>query len=486
MSPRRVERGFRYIIPNRATKWTVTINDVDVSDYVLSGVFTRGTIGEECTCDIELENSGENYTGAFTYGNDIIFKMDFSDGSTVQFKGYVEEITNKLQDTFTLMIKGSHLTARLLDIMVTEEFEGASVTDIFKSIVDEYLTGYTYANVETIDTSVNIKWINRPFYDCIVDLCIFGNCDSFLDNDLDFHLFTKGSKQITTDAIWEEDALLELTGLGTDSIDVRNKIQVYGASGGLPVIHTSPDTSSQTTYGVKEKVITDSSIIDEVKAKDLGDAELEQIKNPETKGSADCLFLPGLYPGCSTHVRSQPQGIHDFYRVVKYSYVVPAEGTTVVFSEERGLPKLFKERIQKDMGQETIVNPFKMNYTYNFLYNDYVKTDEESSNNITISDGKLTITSGATGNWISNTTTADASATKCQVMVKGENITGNVVAHVSFDGTDNYQKVSLDRTVNGVPSSGEISLDTAGSEPKLKLEINSTDTQIDAAVLLYK
>jgi len=487
--PRRVTPVYVWVPPDRSqTDWSVTINGTDVTDYILSGKFTRGLIGEDCNCEIELDNSGENYTTSFQIGQEIIFYMDFSGGTTSQWKGTINEIKKQINDTgFILKINGSHYTAGLVDVTVTEEYTNSTITDIWKDLVDTYLTAHTYTNVETITTDVNVKWNNKPLLDCFVDLMNLGDCDAFLDNDKDFHLFTKNSKLNDSNeaGVIIDDALNELYGLGEDSVDVRNKVVVYGESGGLPVIYTTQDSTSQSTYGVKEKIVTDSSIVDEDQAEAFSDAENTNLKDPPTKGSASCfLFLPGLIPGYKSWVICPPQQVHDRYRPVKFTFSIPDCTTEVFYTQERGIAKLFKERIQKDLGQETITNPFKMLYSYNFTFNDYTKTDENASNNITISEGNLQITSGVTGTWISQPKTTSITATKCQVMISGEAI--DVTPYVSFDGTDNYQSLSFDRTMNEILSTNEITITNQGTIVRLKLVINSASTIIGSVGLYWK
>ena len=139
--PRRKKQAFILIPPERKTKWTCTINEIDVSDYILSASFTMGLIGEDTGCEIELENSGEQYNDVFLMGHNIVFKMDFDDGSTTQWKGKVEKIQNLLNNSgFILKIGGSHLTARLLDITVTKEYTNTSVSNILRDLIAEYLT----------------------------------------------------------------------------------------------------------------------------------------------------------------------------------------------------------------------------------------------------------------------------------------------------------------------------------------------------------
>ncbi len=476
--PRRKERAFVWIPPDRKTKWTCTIAGTDVSDYILSGKFPRGIISEELVCEIELDNSGEQYTNKFGARDTIIFKMDFVDGSTKQFEGEIEEI--KRTDTdglFKLSIKGAHYTSQLLDIMVTDEFTGAQISDIRKNLIDNYLTGFSYSNIETNTTTIDIKFVNKPLLDCFIDLDTIGDEDTYVDNDKDFHSFSRSSKNNDNEAIVWDDSLIELRGLGTDSIDVRNKIVVYGEAGGLPVLFTSTDSSSQTTYRVKEKIITDTSIVDEDQAEAFGNAEKSQLANPLEQGSALCYFMPKLNPADMCYVIYPPYKVHARYRIVKYVFNIPMEQTEVFFNQERSIPNLFKSRILKEMGQETIVNPHKMTHSYNFTFDNENKIDSLSSSNYVLSESKIRKASGVeTGTIISIKKDTPVSVSSVHVLAIGEVLDG-ATYWIQADSGAEYQQVSLDTLE---------SITNIGTELRLKIIITSANTRIDSIAVLYK
>jgi hypothetical protein len=335
----------------------------------------------------------------------------------------------------------------------------------------------TYNNIDDIDTEVSVRWNNKPFLDCVVDLMKLGDVDCFVDNDNDFHLFKKNSKNNDNEAVVWNDSLIELRELGKDSIDVRNKIIVYGEAGGLPVIHTSTDSSSISTYGTKEKVITNSAITDESIAADLGDAEKVLGKSPTDKGSADCFFMPNLIPGHLIYVIFPPSKIHDRYRPIRYTFKIPEERTEVVFSQERGIPKLFKERIEKSLSQEVITNPHKMTHSYNFTFDDEDKIDIDASSNYEIGESLIWKTSGTeTAIIISNEKEASDAITAVHVLANGETLDG-ATYWVQADSSADYQQVTLDTLE---------SITDTGTELRIKIIISSDDTRIDSLVVMYK
>jgi len=481
-TPRRIRRTFRWIAPDRKTKWSCTIDGIDVHDFIRAS-FPMGLITEELVCDIELDNSGEDFTDRFKAGHIIIFKMDFSDGTTVQFEGEVEEIKSKINaNGFIYSIKGSHYTAKLLDIMVTEEFTNAQISTIKTSLISDYIPDFTSTNVEENTTVINIKFVNKPLLDCLIDLDIQGDEDSYISNSKDLNSFKKNIKNNNNEAVVWNDSLFELKGLGTDRVEVRNKITVFGEAGGLPVIHTAKDSVSRTTFGTKEKVITDTSIINENQAQETADAENTRLKNPEAFGSATTLFMPQLNPGDSVYVISPPHNIHARFRLVKYVFKVPEESMEVFFSQERSIPKLFKDRIKKDLAQENIVNPFKMEFSFNFgSESGFVesKKDATSSNAVEIVEGNLRlITGNESGNMISIKKDTLDTVTSVSLQVRGETLDG-VTYYVNADGTNNWQAISKDTEV-------VVDSDKQGKKLRLRIILTNEDTRIDSIALLYK
>ena len=478
--PRIRRQMFIWIPPNRTTKWSCTIAGIDVTNFILFGDFPHGLISEELLCEIEVDNSGEDFTGKFQARDEIIFLMDFSAGTTVQFKGELEEALPKDQDgLFKIAIKGAHFTAQFLDINASEEYTGAKISDIRKDLIDKYLPGFTYTNIEENEKTIDITFVRLPLLDCFLKLDIEGDEDTFIDFDKDIHTFKRESHNNDNEAVVWNDNLLDLRGLGKDSAEVRNKIQVLGELDGLPVVYESEDSSSQTTYRAKEKIVTDNAVTDEDQAKSLADAERDQLKNPKVQGSADSLFMPQLIPGYMTHVIHPPQKIQARYRPVKFVFHVPDESTTVFFNQERSIPKLFKDRIRKSQEQEKNVNPFKMKRSYLFSYNDESKTDLASTSNITFEDGKIKKTPGTeTGTWVSNVKTSDLAAVSASLEVIGEDL-GGATYEFQADSQADTQSISPNAT-----SATEVA--NTGTQIKLIIKITSDNTRIDTAGLYWK
>jgi hypothetical protein len=476
--PRRREPGFIWIPPARPTKWSIIIDGTNVSDTLFSGVFSRGIIGEDLGCEIELDNSNEQYTDFFTFGDVIQVKADFSDGSTIQWEGVLEEQQKKLNDNgFVLLIRGSHYTGKLLDVTVNKQFTSSEVSSVLTSIITEFLPGFTFNGVQaTSETADTITWNNKPFFDCVYDLMQLATFDCYVDDDKDFKFFERGSRINDNEAMVWDDGLFELRGLGQDSIDVRNRTIVYGESDGLPVISTTDDDDSQDTYGIKERIIKDTSISNEDQADGVGLSENESNKNPETKGTGEGYLLPTIKPGDSIYVIYPPQNVHDRYRAVGYTLKFPEEKIEVNFAKMQTVPKLFKDRQKAELRNEKITNPFQMKHSFNFSFDDLSKIDTASSINIEVSEGFLKTITGNDGTMISTTKTTASDVSKVHLKVIGDSIAGNTY-FVSADGGVNFQQVTTEM---------ETTITNTGSSLKLKVILASSDARLDAVALLYK
>lgn len=480
--PRREERGFIWIPREKNTKYSIEIDGVDVTTDVISSEWTRSIIGLESPCKLTLIDTDGFYADTYVGGEVVELLLDFSDGTTSQWKGKLERPKKKFGTAYTIEVVGSHYQSNLLDITVTEQYDGVLTDDeIFKDLVDKYLTGYTYTNVSAGTITPTVRWDNKPLWDCIVDLCDLSVRDASLDSDKDFHYFDKESIENTTDAIVWGDNLLEIENLGVDTIDVRNRVIVYGEDDtGLPIVYQTPDTNataSQALFNLKEKVIKDNSIKTYEQAKETGDSELEAQKNTSEKGEIKSLILPDLNPGDMLWVTNPVQKVNGKYRIVKYTHFLPIEQTKVIISKEKTIPQIFKDRKKAELQLQKITNPYKMTDSYNFTFDNFNQIDQSLSVNTTVFEGYLKIIEGGgtTGTMVSSLRTALSDITYVQLKVVGD-VLSSTKYYISTDNGDTYNSVELETEIS-VP---------AGTTLRVKVELNSILTLIDSLVVLYR
>ena len=475
--PRRRERAFIWVPIPKDTRYSIEIDGVDKRKDIISAEFTRAIIGFESPCRINIIDTDGTLAGTYIGGETIELKMDFSDGTTSQWKGKLERPKKKSGDAYILELIGSHHQAELLDITVTEEYSGGTSADtILKSLVDTYLTGFTYTNVSSSTTNPTIKWNNKPFYDAVVELCNRAGFDCWVDSDKDFHFFERESINNDDMAIVWNDTLLEIEGLGIDTIDVKNRIIVYGEDeAGNPIVYQADDAASQTTYGIREKIIKDSGIRTYEQAKELAEAELASQKSTSTSGKVKTIIWPHLKLGYMTYIIHPIQKIHARYRVVKYTHFLPNEMSSVVVAKEKTLPIILKNRKLAEEGSESLINPFKMRNSYNFSFDDFTKIDQVLSDHITVLESNLKISTGTVGNMISNKRTSPSDITKVHLKVVGDALSGTKY-YISTDDGINFNEVALESKVTV----------TAGKSLRVKINLNSASTLIDSFVVMYK
>lgn len=470
---------FKIWLPRtRTLVYSVEIDGTDVTTEILSAEFTRGILGIGCPCKVTLVDPDGDYAKLYTGGEVIEFKCDLTTGATSQWKGKLERPQRQSGDNYTIELIGSHYQSDLLDITVTEEYdEDTPISDIFKELVDGYLTGFTYTNVGTETTTPKIKWNNKPLYDCILDLCTIANYDCYVDSDKDFHFFEKESNVNQNEAIIWNDNLREMVSFGADNLDVRNRIIVYGEDeSGLPIVYQTDDSTSQSTYGVKEKIVKDSSVRSYEQAKSLGDAMLANEKEKESGGEFRILLASYLNPGDMVWIAQPVLDISGTYRVVQFTSKIPMEETTVIISKEKTIPGLFKERKVAELGSENLTNPYKMTGSLNLTFDAVSDYDNLASSNIEISEGNLKTISGAAGSMVSQRRSSDTTITSVHLKIKGDALSGTVYK-ISTDDGGIWETVKLEEKVNLVHT---------GDKLRLKIELNSADTRIDSAVVMYK
>lgn len=474
----KLSRGKIWLPKDRTISYVIEIDGTDVTNDVISAEFTRGIFGVESPCKVTLIDSDGTYADTYSGGEVIEFKCDYVSGIISRWKGTLERPVKQFRDAYTLELVGSHYQSELLDITVTKEYTGSDTTDtILKELIDDNLTGYTYTNVTSSTATPTIKWNNKPFYDCVLDLCEVDGYDCYVDTDKDFHYFEQESIENTEEAIVWNDTLLQTFNFGADNLDVRNRITVYGEDEtGLPVVYQANDSSSQTTYGIKEKVIKDTSIVSYNQAKDFGDAILTNEKEKANKGKFLCLLTPGINPGDMIWIAHPIQKIRDTFRIVKYTHKIPNEQTEITISKEKSIPTLFKERKKAELATENLVNPYSMTHSFNFNFDDEDEYDSTLSSNIELSEGNLKTDGATSGIMVSANRLENFNITAVHIKVVGEVIVGTTY-EISTDNGSTWEKVNIDK---------KKILTDSGTHLRLKITLNSASTLIDSVVVMYK
>ncbi len=470
-------RAFHWVPREATPQHDIKIDSVSVKTEIWSAECTRSICPEIGHFKILLDNNNEEFSEKYSGGETVEFFIDLVDGTTRRFKGEIDTIKNKYDTSkgFTLEIAGNHLSGELLNLTVTESYEGdTTVSDILDDLNSTYLTGYTVNYTSTdVTTKPTINWNNKPFWECIWDLTKLINTDAYVNDSKALQFFDKKSIENNNEAIVWNDTMISTEGLGIQSLTTKNKIIVYGEAGTLPVISTSNDTNSQTTFGVKEEVVFDSKIITFEQAIELGAAELELQATPETEGKANAFILPSLSPGDLVWITNPVFKIQGQYKIYKYTHKFPSERTECFIQISREIPHIFKKRIENELALQTITNPFKMTSSWNFVFDSENEITTKDTN-VKIEDSIIKLSSGVEGTFTAIKTVSD-NITRVHLKVIGSALVGTKYKF-STDGGDIKTNLTPEAEIT-VPS---------GRSLWFKVEFNSAETEIDSLAILYR
>ncbi|MHA1827897.1 MAG: XkdQ/YqbQ family protein [Candidatus Heimdallarchaeaceae archaeon] len=474
--PRRRERGYVWVKRNEKSKLKIEIDGVDETSSVVEAGFTLAIIGEESNFKVRLDNNNAAYNDKYVNGETVDFYLDFSDGTTKRFRGIIEKRKKQFGSRGNVMIlEGTNkYHAQLLDVTVTGEFSTYTGDAIYKSLIDDYMSPHTYTNVTSTTVIPDVVFEETPLFNAIIKICNKCGYDAYVDATGDHHFFERESIENNNEYIVQGINLISVSGLQDDLVEIKNSVKVTSEDDeGLPILYTSEDSSSQSTYGLKESVIKETSISNEDQAKALADATRKDA--PVPRGKATSFFLPSAMPGDLIWI-VHGQGIHSQYRIVKITHKFPQMTTSVVIAQSKDIPTFLKERKDREAGLSNLKNPYKMKWSYNFPFDDESNIDQEASNNISISDGSLKMPSGATGEMYSMAKVLPSTVTEAYLLVKGESLDGTTYK-VSADDGETYDNIS---------DKEKITFTQSGTKIKVYVKLTSTNTRINSLALLVK
>lgn len=482
-----IRRGGIIWIPkvhNFNYKVTITRSDgtVDtVTNDIISLDFSQYVVGEVGSFSAELDNNVGTVSMPYTGGETIKIYLDFVDASELKFEGTLDSVMKQMGDAGNVLkLTGSHVSAVLLDVTVTESYIDEPIEDILDEIVGTYAPDFSYNKTTyPCSTTATINWSNKPFWDCVYDLCELVNFDCYVNNSKAFIFFLKESILNTVEAAIWDDNLYSIEGIGTNIVPVRNKVIVYGEDDeGLPIIYTVEDSSSQSNYKLKEKIIRDSDISTEEQAKERGDAELVLLKQTVIEGMVTTYLLPDVNPGEMMWVSNPPKEIHDIYRIYGFVHKILEDTTECIIGKQRRIPSLFKEGIKKDLENEKIENPNKLDYSYNFTWDD--DTDVSTHEDTEVYEGSLQLRlNKTTGTCITNTKTVDSNITYAELRVNGQD----------FASSDFYISIDSGITWEAISIGSKYDVVGLGNRLKMKIILNidteNPNPQLKSTALLY-
>lgn len=454
----------------------------DITDILLMFVIEDGVTEGIGIFEFEIPNPNETYTHAWTGMEIFRFYCDYASGTPtiLRFRGRVEKPSRQGNN---LKVTGRTESLFVQDQTVTQSYE---VIDS-AVILDDIFTIYGQDRFDLTDIPVTsgvlmtINWVEKPFWSCVEDICTASGYDCYISADLKVKFFAQGSIVNTTDAIVHEWNLEDTGDFAPDLQFVKNKIRVYGATiDGVQVFYTANDFDSQSANGVRRRTVNDDNILTVAQAKEVGDFELANEKDPPMVGEVkSVVMLATIQPGESLRVSDPLNGIDPGdYRHVKYKHEFGDSGLTTVVTlnkEPKKISHVFKDRIENEnKAQDTSSNPNDLDYSYV----DTFDVDTGTHDSTAISEGALSTSGAANGTWISDV---------------NETVDGNVVNQVYINMTGvALDQVTIELSSNGgttydvVPLKTLTTLTTSiGNDIRIKILIASSTTQINSMVIQY-
>jgi len=446
----------------------------DLTDLAHSIEIEDGVTESVGRFSFELWNPNETYTGVWTGMEIVRYYSDYgTTASTLRFRGRIEKVS--YQDN-KIRVTGRSESLKLLDISVTKQYTLSDTGTILNDLISNYASDFTSTNVDTSGVYLSPKWYQKPFWECVQELCTAAGFDCYVDSALDFHYFETGSVTNEDEGIVHTYNLIEVGEFAEDISLVKNRIIVYGAiQKDTQLIYTAKDTTSQTDYGIREQIINDENITNYTQAKDYADYLLAESKDPPVVGEVKGLLLATIQPGDMIRISSPLDNLPPgSYKAISYKHSIGESGLFTIISvnkEPRRISHIMRDRIQQEyQKQDTSLNPYEMRYSYNFLF----ELDSGIHVNTEIIDGVLKLKNGqSTGNWISELLSVP-SLNSVYIIINGETITGALFYLSGDSGTTWYN----------ITNKTKIGL--IGNGLQIKVVISNTDTQITSLSLLYK
>lgn len=468
----------------------------DITDRIVSGEYTDGVTETIGNFNFTIDNSDQYYIGIISLYDKIKVYYDYNaTPSTLKFVGLIEKVSNQNEN---LRVSGRSTGSRVMGITVT--YSTTNYThEILSYILTTYASYITQTNIDTTestDESITVNWYQKPFWECVLELCNRSGYDCYIDSSFDFNYFVSGSRENTTDAVVHEYNLVETGEFAPDLSTVKNRVIVYGSVvEEQQILWTEEDSSSIASYDVKELIINDSNIITVAQAQARALYELSISKDPPIVGEVTSIGLPTISPGEKVRISDPLNGLNPaFYTIQKFTHKFdndnPPMTILTVQKEISTIPKILKKRITFETQAIDKTNPNEMRYSWFFDFN--TDSGTHVGNKTEIVNGVLKLKSGeSTGEWNSEVNALSENVTYCEIRAKGSGPYSLLYSATNTDGT--IYQVSTDNGItyqpggtSSIPLNTKYTLSPPGQNLKIKIVLNSASSLIDSCCLLYK
>lgn len=412
----------------RDTNVKIEINDVDVTKLIDSSKWIKPSTLSRGSFTLKLKNAGGRISNVYSKGQTVKCYLDNTDATTLQFRGRIDYPKDILiREGQWLEIEGRHRSYLLSEIQVCHSTNGTPTDtgQILKDIMDKYASDFTYTNVNLSGIKIEVEWNYVPFMDCLRFLCKKAVFDAYVDDDLDMHYFEQGSIFNSSEAIIEGDNFLRTEEIGTDDYYEKTRVIAIGKDDeGIPIIHTA--ISIGEGNDIREVKIQDNSADTYEAVKALAEAELDDLENRPVQAIIVSYGLETINSGDKLWIVVPRQGIYNKYRVIQVVHKFSQkEGWTTESTVEKeilGTEELFKERIREERMVSGVNNINKLDFSYNFKFDDDNLTITHDQTRVSGGLLELSSSSYSEGTWVSKIRELPSNATFVELRYVGKDL----------------------------------------------------------------
>lgn len=402
------------------------------------------------TFTLSLLNDSGKFNNILKHGTKIKVYADLIDINTtptnVISSGYIESKKHGLtnDNVFILNVAGRK-NPQIEDLHITISFDEASAYNAIKSIIDTYFNGViTYNNMDAnmIDTITHI-YINQTAASIIRDILKKIGWSGFIDMNNDIRTFIKGGRRNENNRIIYGDNMLPYSDIGTDYIDNKNRIIMYGnKADDMLLVRTKNNTNLQEQTWIKSDIKNNNQIITIDETDTEAEIELSNSQTSPFYGQVTSAhLLPTLNPGELMFISNQYSEMDDYFNVVTIVHNIDSTGGETVVTINKLEVNSFTE-IKKnknsvnDLITDENINDMKDTVIY-LLFED--NTGLSSTGDLKTNNGKLVLpTSVSQSTATTITHTLNYIPTYFEIKAKGNTDTSISTLKISFNNGNTF------------------------------------------------
>ena len=481
-----------FIPPKFSPVWKIEcVTDtetIDLTELMVKGSYLDGvtsTIGDFEFQILDPNNTNSNKIEEF---DTINIYVDYgTDATTLRFAGKIERKSN--QDQIYLTLSGRSIAMITTGINITYSSSGPKArSTILKELIaivnakNSSSNQITITGIEDDLTEIDVNYEELPFWDIIEGICISGGRDAYIDKDLVFQYFIKGSRENTTEAVVEGINLIEAVDYAKDTQEVYTKVRVYGKKiSDIPIIATSASNTTNTKGIVKELKIDNASVESRTQATELAEAEATDRRIPPTIGSVLSIMLPTLLPGEKVNIVNPINNIPPAaYQINSFRQTFPEDGSPqtelIIQKEKAELATILKSNIKFQSDITDNINKSDMDFSEIITFD----VSSGTFDNTKTYNDLLVVDSGETGGlWTSDTYTLSSNLSKFTFMISGNNLASPYSAFTSHIFYSLNGGASFTQWADGIVEPSD------SNSIVFRIALNQASADVEVVALLY-